>query len=521
MSHTRLVVLGFDAMDVELVRRWAAAGYLPTFRRLFESCAWTDYRHAPEITSGAIFPSIHTGLHPLHHGAHEEPRLIDGSYRLRLCNKDDIKGEPFWKFFADAGRRIVLADAPFASPNPDYGGKQYWGWGVHDAWLWRPSSVPRGLLASLSGQFGPHPVPVCHEYSTETDSLISFRSRLLTAIERRTAILRSLILSRDWDLFYGVFTEPHCAGHLMWHLEDDTHPRHSAEQLAAVGHALRDVYAAIDRALDELLASAGSDTTGAVFLSHGMGPNYNAQHLFGEFVARVIARWAGQDIATVGTPGRAENSGFERLWRSSVQRIPAAWRHRVRDHLSPSLRSRLYIKRIERARQWSRMPVFPLPMAGFAALRANLIGRDRKGRMRAGAEYTRWLDAIVAELDGLVNVESGEPVVDALFRADRRADPLTIGSFPDLLVWWSKSAPIRGIRSRSLGVMHGESQDPRTGEHVMRGLFLLSHPRARRGPHRIEGMCAMDIAPTLCDVAGVKPSQTSDGMSRRSALIAD
>lgn len=520
MFQSRLLVLGFDSMDVELVRRWAAAGYLPTFRRLLESAAWTQYAHPPQITSGSVFPSINTGLAPLRHDGQEYPRLRDGSYRLRLGSAADIKGEPFWKWFAQAGRRIALADVPFTIPNQEYGGKQFWGWGVHD-WLWKKSSVPDGLLSALSAKYGAHPIPYCHNYSTETGSLLRFRSDLLIAIKRRTAILKSMIVSGDWDFFYGVYCEPHCAGHLMWHLEDQAHPQHSREQLATVGHALRDVYAAIDGALEELLACAGTDTMCVAFLSHGMGPNYNGVHLFQEFVDRFSRRWAGQAPLADGATLPVRKGGLDPLWKASVQKVPFAWRKRVREQLPMSLRRWLYMKRLDHSRQWSRMLAFPLPLDGLSALRVNLAGRDPKGRISAGEEYGRFLDALTVELSTLTNIDTGEPVVERVFRADQQVDPVTMASFPDLIIWWRKSAPIRRVRSPALGVIAGEFPDMRTGEHVMRGMLLVSHARAKPGHHTIEGMGAMDIPATLCDLAGIQPGIAFDGTSRRRDFLTE
>ena len=506
-------------MDVELVRRWAAAGYLPTFRRLLESSAWTQYVHPPEMTSGSVFPSINTGLGPLRHDGQEYLRLRDGSYRMRLGSAADIKGDPFWKWFARSGRRIVLADVPFSVPKPEYGGKQFWGWGVHDSWPWKKTSVPSGLLPALSARFGAHPVPYCYDYSMDSDSLLRFRSGLITGVERRTAMLKSLILQSDWDLFYGVYSESHCAGHLMWHLEDETHPRHSREQLAQVGHALRDVYAAIDGGLNELLACAGTDTMGIIFFSNGMGPNYHGVHLFQELVDRFSRRWAGQAPLTDGATRPVKKGGLDPLWKASVQKVSFAWRKRVRDQLRMSLRRWLYMKRRDRSRQWSQMLAFPLPMDGFSALRVNLAARDPKGRISAGEEYGRFLDALTVELSTLTNIDTGEPVVERVFRADQQVDPVTMDSGPDLIVWWRKSAPIRAIRSATLGTVSGEFSEIRTGEHVMRGMFLVSHPKAKRGHHTIESMRAMDVPATLCDLAGVPSGVQFDGVSRRSDFL--
>lgn len=120
----RLLVLGFDSMDVSLVRRWANEGSLPTFRRLFETAAWTEYLDPPEYVSGVHWPSINSGLGPLRTDFWYPVRLCPGTYRIRMSGPEDIRGEPFWKWFAEAGRRIVLFDVPFLAPTEAYGGRQ-------------------------------------------------------------------------------------------------------------------------------------------------------------------------------------------------------------------------------------------------------------------------------------------------------------------------------------------------------------------------------------------------------------
>jgi predicted AlkP superfamily phosphohydrolase/phosphomutase len=362
-------------------------------------------------------------------------------------------------------------------------------------------------------------VRTCFHYSTESGSLQRLKEGLLTGASRRTAMFRSMIQSPEWDLFYGVYSESHCAGHLMWHLEDDSYPQHRPEQLAAVGHGLREIYQALDRALEELLSSVGADTVCAVLLSHGMGPNHHGGHLFPELVSRFLHRRAGTRPARRGDG--AKGAWVDRLWRASVQSIPDRWRRGVRKHLPEALDAWLYIRRIEQARQWSRALAFPLPTVGPSLLRVNLKGRDPRGRIREGKEYSLFLDAFIQELSQVTNAETGEPAVDRIFRADRLVDPAKIGTSSDLTIWWSKSAPIRMIRSPSLGVMGGESRDIRTGEHVMRGALFLQHTSARPGRHVIDGMTPMDIPATLCELGGVRPEVELDGVSRLASFLAE
>jgi hypothetical protein len=67
-------------------------------------------------------------------------------------------------------------------------------------------------------------------------------------------LLRHFLGQEDWDFFFGVFSGSHCAGHQFWHLMDASHPRHAASAPPALRSAIRDVYGAIDAALDALLS---------------------------------------------------------------------------------------------------------------------------------------------------------------------------------------------------------------------------------------------------------------------------
>jgi predicted AlkP superfamily phosphohydrolase/phosphomutase len=502
-----IVVLGFDAMDIDQVRSWADAGHLPTFRKLFRTSAWSDFRHPPEYSSGTVWSSINTGLPPCDHDFYYFGRFLKESYRMRIGRMSDLRGAFYWRRFTVAGRRIVLADVPFSVPQPELGGLQYWGWGQHD-WTTRRASVPRNLLRDLTRQFGRHPVPSCGDYSMTIESLSRLEARLLDGIGRRTALLRSLMTREPWDFFYAVYCEAHCAGHLMWRLEDEGQ------------HALREVYVGLDHALHELMAACPAEAACVVFFSHGMGPNYHANHLFPEFLRRFHERWESN-----GNPrpvGHNENAleGFGRVWRHSIGKIPETWRRRAERCLPQDVRSWLILKRDQSPAAWSVMPGFALPFAdGFSALRVNLAGREAKGRVRPGAGYQAYLDGLVGELLSLQHGATGQPAVEAVFRPGPETEPLSFGGAPDLMIWWRKSQPFRSLRSPSFGTITGDPNDVRSGEHVMHGLLSLTHTEARCGYRRIDGLSPLDIAPTVCGLAGLEARGSLPGTDRSADLL--
>lgn len=506
-----MLVVGFDGMDAALARSWAAQGRMPALRRLLGTSAWCQFDIPPDYASGMVWPSINTGLRPAEHGSGFGTRLVDSSYRLRPRAQHDLRGEPFWKAFADAGRRIVIADVPFSRVWPECGGRQFWGWGQHD-WVGQPASHPPGLLEELRQRFGSYPVRHPMDYALRPDSLQRLREELFAAIDRRAELLETLLQPPAWDLFYCAFPEPHLAGHMFWHLHDPAHPLHAAMRQPSFGDPLRLAYERLDASLGRVLAQAGEATDVAVFFSHGMGPNYHADHLFAELLRRFNA---GRGDALEDQPARG---GLERVWRHTVTRLPEAVRRGVKMRLPTNLRRWASAKRAENPARWRASRSFALPrLDGFSAARVNLRGREPAGRV-GPQEFHAYLDALEAEIRTWTDAETGQPAVARVYRASPAQDPLAPGAGPDLMVWWSKSKPLRAIQSPRLGRVAGEAADERSGEHVMHSLLIVNAPGLAPGPRRIDGMGLPDIAPTLCDLAGVPLPRTARGRSRCQAL---
>jgi len=493
----RIALLGFDGMDAVLVRRWAAAGHLPMFAQLLETCSWTQFDLPPDYSSGMVWPSIHTGLAPAGHQAYFGTRLVEGTYTLRQRHQSDLRGTPFWRELAARGRRIVLMDVPFSRVDTECGGTQIVGWGLHDK-VGKRESSPARLLARIERDFGRYPVAPSVEDAFAHDGPGGLLNALLLGIERRTQILHHLAGANDWDFFYGVFHEAHGAGHYLWHLSDATHPRFDAGEQARNGDPLLRVYGALDRALGSVVERLGDDATLMVVLSHGMGPNYNGDHLFPELLAR-FNRSRGSPA-----PGVGPSSAVNRAWESMIGRLPIGVRHDLRRLLPQHARRWLSNKRHQHPSLWRSASAFALPrLDGFSAVRVNLVGREPAGKIRADLDYDAYLDALQDEIESWTVGDTGRRAVARVHRAARGTEALRLGVAPDLMCWWDKAGAIEEIRTRSLGTIHGVSGDERTGEHVMHSLVMLRQPDDIVGPRVLSGLGICDIAATMRRLANV------------------
>jgi predicted AlkP superfamily phosphohydrolase/phosphomutase len=433
-----------------------------------------------------VWPTINTGLPPERHQSYFSTRLVEGSYHLRARRIDDVKGAPFWSDLASRGRRIVLVDVPFSQVDAAFGGRQIVGWGQHD-WDGRCGSHPAGLLESMQRQFGRYPVtPTVDDvwFQGGPDALLE---RLLLGIQRRTQMLCHLARPRDWDFFYAVFHEAHGAGHQFWHLSDASHPRFDSTWRSRNADPLLAVYEALDRALAEVIAALGPDSSVVLVLSHGMGPNYNGDHLFPELLARFNA---GYELSPAVAPLRTAS---QRAWHATMAHLPMSLRLGVQRQLPLGARRWFNAKRRQQGSLWRNAPAFALPgLDGFSAVRVNLRGREPAGKVSPGGQCAEYLTTLEAEIGTWTVGTTGQSAVARIHRAPRGRE-LHLGVAPDLMLWWSKAGPIELIRSPRLGEVAGTSADRRTGEHVMHSLLLLRQSATSCTPIDLAGVDHRDV----------------------------
>ena len=57
-------ILGLDAYDHVLMKRWAADGLLPNFARLLSTSPYWDLHSSTQVLQGSIWPSFATSDNP-------------------------------------------------------------------------------------------------------------------------------------------------------------------------------------------------------------------------------------------------------------------------------------------------------------------------------------------------------------------------------------------------------------------------------------------------------------------------
>jgi predicted AlkP superfamily phosphohydrolase/phosphomutase len=496
--RNKVVFVGICAGDRDLLQQWANTGDLPTLRSLLETGITGHTEGLPGLYVGAHWPSFASGCTPAKNRVHSWEQLRPGTYEQYRVDTAEASQRPqFWDALSRAGRRVCVFDVPLSYPSKTINGLQTVEWGAHDAVHGFTASSP-ALRDEIVQNFGLHPVSGNSDRDRDPQETIAFGGTLLDGVRRKSRLTQHFLHKEDWDFFAQVFTETHCAGHLLWHLHDPNHPRHNEN--VGGGDPLKDVYKAVDEALGQIVAGLDPDSTLIVLANHGIGPKYGAQFL----LDKILLALGVAAPAPVTQPPVTAMSRVDTLLTAAWQSLPVS----LKRPLEP-LR--------KRARDWVLRDKRPAPTIDPAAsdcfliqnnsshggIRVNLKGREPQGKVAPGAEYDALLDRLTEDLAAITNLETGRSIVKAIHRRDRLYVGPESDHLPDLMVEWCNDAPTRIVGSNRIGRIEGEYRYCRTGDHQSGGLFIVKGPHT--SPMRLDRVVTcVDFAPTIAAFLGVQ-----------------
>jgi predicted AlkP superfamily phosphohydrolase/phosphomutase len=505
----RVLVIGLDMGDVELIEKWSAEGFLPTFRSLMGEGAWGTLDTTADALHTSSWPTIFTGTLPGKHGVYYPYQPQPGRQQPTHIGAGQYGAPPVWQILDRAGKRSIVFDAPETFPVPGFTGVQVFEWGTW-AWYWKRMTTPLSIGTELTLRFGPYPLTVeAKRLGFGVPDLVALRRQLVAGAQQKGNITRWLMHSRPWDLFLVVFGELHAAGHYFWPEHAPVYRRNGGAAGDVAASELRDVYTAVDAAVGEIISACDGDVTVLVVSGDGVGPNHCGWHLLPQVLAR-SGFTSAQSAAPSGNGrtsdnGRAGGSVVDRL----RQAVPPRLRSQVTSRLPWKLRHWLAFQLAYRSVDWSRTRAFTLPADLEGCVRINRRDREPHGIVEPGSHY----DDVCAELAelfmSLINPATGRPAVRRVCRIDQLFPGERRHHLPDLTVIWNDEAELSAVHSDRLGVVSEASGDPRTGTHYPLSFVAARGPRSRM--QKIRRGHIADLAATLLAHFGVNVTSGMDG----------
>lgn len=277
----------------------------------------------------------------------------------------------------------------------------------------------------------------------------------------------------------------------------------------AMQDAVRDVYAATDRAIGRVVQAAGEETPVLVFSLIGMSHNTSRSDLLPAMLARVLAG------------DRSAAAAHEKLRAASLLRraVPLPWRQVMKGWLPMAMQDRLSLFWRTGRADWSSTKAISLTADVHGYVRINLRGREARGIVEPGEEYDHVCAQIAEGLLGFVDSDTGEPVlqevrrIDELFPTGGRRDAL-----PDLIVRWAASpcANTRAIESPRFGRIPwptpGKNPNARSGNHTAEAFVVAVGDGIEPGSSVDAEAHILDLPPTILALLGeqVPPYMTGE-----------
>ena len=484
-GFAKVLFIGLDSAEPELLLNWIDAGVMPTFRALQNSALWGAVATPPGLGNGATWPTLFTGVSAARHGRYHWNQFRPESYQTARFNEDtEYRHEPFWAVLSRAGRRVAVIDMVKAPLTSGINGIQLADWTTHGR-TWPMRSWPPLLTDQVTARFGADPVGGHTDLpkgsprrSPEQDKLL--RDQLVDRVRIKTDLSCYYLEQGGWDLFATVFGEPHDIGHQCWHLHDPAHPLHDPDWRRRFGDPIKDVYVALDAALAALLARAGEATV-VVFTGPGMGPHYTANDTLDTILCHLEGRRP------------VPRAAARKTLKSVCQRaLPGTVRKRIGTLFHTVTRNGKEYRKCFAVRH----------NLDSGAIRINLVGREPNGQVRPGTDYDTFCDQLTQDLQELVNLDSGEPLVKEVIRVRDVYKGQYADKLPDLLVRWNRRVPINWISSPKIGKIKNESLGNRTGDHTQNALFFAQGPRINPG-RPLHATPIEAIAPSIAALLGV------------------
>jgi predicted AlkP superfamily phosphohydrolase/phosphomutase len=264
----RLLCLGLDGADYDLVRELLAQGRLPTLARLSSEWTFGPLRSTIPAFTPTAWSSFLTGLNPAGHGIFaftSNPNRGGG----RLESAASRAGAPLWRYLGAEGIRSAFVTVPFTHPPEPLSGVLVTGFGGPR----RPEIVP---LVARNAILTAHPDLRVSRHPSDLQDFTAAAATLSGHVEEIADVcFLALELEPDLGLLCVDFMSSDIAGHLMWHRLDPAHPAHRASE---AGDELVQVYEAVDAACGDLIEQAewlwDEQPTVFVLSDHGMKPTH-------------------------------------------------------------------------------------------------------------------------------------------------------------------------------------------------------------------------------------------------------
>jgi predicted AlkP superfamily phosphohydrolase/phosphomutase len=494
MTNRRILIFGLDGATLDLVRPWAAAGYLPNLARLMaEGVTGQLESTLPPVTSPA-WPTFMTGCNPGKHGVFDFIRPRGDGFDL--VNASSIRQPTIWRILSEAGLRVGVMSVPVTYPAQPVNGFLITGMlsPTHGGQV----CYPPDLLRRYEPLLGPYRIVPRVQYTPGVEA--AFLADLYDLIDTHGRWGLHLMQHEPWDVFMVHFLALDVMQHALWRFMDTSHPRYEPGPFA---DGIREGYARVDAALGRMLDRIDGETIVMIMSDHGFGPLHGIVNLNNYLIEKGLLKLRRDPLTRLRAGafrhGLTPATAFRWLSRLRVQNLVA--------RVSKGARNRVMGRFLSYdAVDWSGTVAYSMGHVGQIYL--NIAGREPEGTVDA-SDYEATLARVMDVLRQLVGPDGRQLVTRMVPRDTTYHGPFAAYG-PDLHVEFDHYRWISFPLFATDGHVLTEQIRGDSGCHRQDGLFVAMGPGIKRA-ETLSGARIVDLAPTILHLAGLAVPTQMDG----------
>lgn len=294
------------------------------------------------------------------------------------------------------------------------------------------------------------------------------------AMNDRIKIMENELNKKNWNLFVSVYETTDRFQHMFFRLIDPKHPYYDAALAEKYKNAIRDVYIRCDGIIGKAMKYIDPNTTFMVVSDHGFHSWRKAVNLNTWLVLNGYMHLYGMEDKSYKLADLFDKGQF---WANT---------------------------------DWSKTRAYAM---GLGQIYVNLQGREKYGIVAPGQEYTTLQNELITKLREMKDDETGDSVINDVYKRDDIYHGNYIGNAPDLVVGFndgyrvSWQTTLGGIPKNLLE----KNMKKWSGDHcsfdykTTSGIFLINRKIKKSDPNII------DIAPTIYGLLKVPVAANVDG----------
>ena len=327
-------------------------------------------------------------------------------------------------------------------------------------------------------------------------------------LEYKARVSEHLMTAYEWDAFFQYFWGTDRIQHELWHIFDESHPRHDPEEARQYKEKVYAYFRRVDEITGRLIELAGPDALVWVASDHGFGPahkycSFNIWLLQEGFLRLKRDAWTRLKRAMFKMGITPENA-FKLIKKLPLGKLRPA-RGASNDAGTSRMLSTVFLSFNDV--DWSRTVAFS--KGNYGQIYVNLKGREAHGTVEE-KDYDNVCNRIVERLWALRDPNTGESWAGEVFRRDQIYAGPRVADAPDVAF-----LP-RDMRYLPLGNADFTSNKFMvdafgiSGCHRMHGV-LIGNGNAVKPAIRLDEARIYDVAPTMLYLMGEPLPSNMDG----------